>query len=222
MKILTKDIIWCIAAACLWIIFSIAGLAEKSLAQPSLSDRELVDALRQGGYNIYFRHAATDWSQDDYVTAEGEWTSCDPQKMRQLSASGRAAARSIGEAIRRLEIPVGRVLSSEYCRTRQTAELMAIGPVKPTRAIMNMRVAGMVGGSEAVIERARKELGRKPIPGTNTVLVAHGNLMRAASGEYTGEAGAAIFKPSGGGMFQLVVIVEPENWQRLANQFAQQ
>ncbi len=222
MKILTKDNIWCIAAACLWIIFAMLGLAEKSLAQPSLSDRELVDALRQGGYNIYFRHAATDWSQDDYVTTEGEWTSCDPQKMRQLSASGRAAARSIGEAIRRLEIPVGRVLSSEYCRTRQTAELMAIGPVKPTRAIMNMRVAGMVGGSEAVIERARKELGRKPIPGTNTVLVAHGNLMRAASGEYTGEAGAAIFKPSGGGMFQLVAIVEPENWQRLANQFAHQ
>jgi hypothetical protein len=44
--------------------------------------------------------------------------------------------------------------------------------------------------------------------------------MRAASGEYTGEAGAAIFKPSGEGMFQLLAVVEPENWQRLANQYA--
>ena len=215
-----KDIIGYSAVACFWIILFFTGPAEQSLAQPPLSDRALVDALRQGGYNIYFRHAATDWSQDDYVTAEGEWTSCDPKKIRQLSASGRAAARRIGEAIRRLEIPIGRVLSSEYCRTRQTAELMDIGPVMPTRAIMNMRVAEMVGGSKAVIERARQELGRMPIAGTNTVLVAHGNLMRAASGEYTGEAGAGIFKPLGAGKFSLVALLEPNDWQRLANQFA--
>ena len=210
-----------LAIACFWAAAAVGLSAGYTLAQDELSGRALVDALRQGGYVIYFRHAATDWSQDDYVSAEGEWTSCDPARMRQLSDQGRASARRIGEAIRRLNIPVGRVLSSEYCRTRQTAQLMDIGPVVPTRAIMNMRVADMVGGREAVIERAQRELARPPKPGTNTVLVAHGNLMQAASGAYTGEAGAGIFAPSGGKNFQLVGRLEPDQWPQLADQFAQ-
>ena len=208
------------AVALFWAAAAVLITAGYSPAQEELSGRDLVEALRKGGYVIYFRHAATDWSQDDYVTAEGEWTSCDPTRMRQLSEQGRATARRIGEAIRRLNIPVGRVLSSEYCRTRQTAQLMDIGPVVPTRAIMNMRVAEMVGGREAVIERARQELARPPKPGTNTVLVAHGNLMRAASGAYTGEAGAGIYAPQGGKDFQLVGLLEPDQWQQLAERFA--
>lgn len=212
---------WGLAVVCFWAVAAVAGLTKHAFSQDPLSGQALVDALRRGGYIIYFRHAATDWSQDDYVTAAGEWTSCNPNRMRQLSNQGRAVARRIGEAIRRLEIPIGRVLSSEYCRTRQTAQLMDLGPVVPTRVIMNMRVAQMVGGREAVIERAQRELGRPPIPGTNTVLVAHGNLMRAASGAYTGEAGAGIFAPSGGKEFQLVKLLEPDQWQQLADQFAQ-
>ena len=206
---------------CFWTAAVVAISSGYSFAQEEPSGRDLVDALRRGGYIIYFRHAATDWSQDDYVSAEGEWTSCDPTRMRQLSDQGRANARRIGEAIRRLDIPVGRVLSSEYCRTRQTAQLMNLGTVVPTRAIMNMRVADMVGGREAVIERAQRELSRPPKPGTNTVLVAHGNLMRAASGAYTGEAGAGIFEPLDGKGFQLVGLLEPDQWQQLADRFAQ-
>jgi len=217
MKIKTAGML---AVSCFWAVAAVAGSAEHDLAQQPLSGRDLVDALRQGGYVIYFRHAATDWSQDDRVTAEGGWTSCDPQRMRQLSDQGRAAARRIGDAIRRLDIPIGRVLSSQYCRTRQTAQLMDIGPVVPTLAIMNMRVADMVGGPEAVVERAQRELGRPPKPGTNTVLVAHGNLMRAASGAYTGEAGAGIYAPLGGKEFQLVGLLLPEQWQQLADRFA--
>ena len=33
-----------------------------------LTGTALVDALRSGGFNLYFRHAATDWSQQDRVT----------------------------------------------------------------------------------------------------------------------------------------------------------
>lgn len=209
-------------SAIAWLATAAVGLvlAETGLAQDRLSGRALVDALRRGGHVIYFRHAATDWSQDDFVTAPGEWKSCDPNRMRQLSDLGRSTARRIGEAIRRLQIPVGRVLSSEYCRTRQTAELLGLGPVVPTRAIMNMLVAEMVGGREAVIERAQRELGRAPKPGTNTVLVAHGNLMQAASGAYPGEAGAGVFAPLGGKAFRLVGMLEPDQWQQLAEQFA--
>ena len=99
---------------------------------------------------------------------------------------------------------------------------MGLGTVVPTRAIMNMRVAEMVGGRAAVIERAQRELAKVPIPGTNTIIVAHGNLMQAASGAYTGEAGAGIFLPMGDKRFVLVAELEPDNWKALADRFAAQ
>ncbi len=186
-----------------------------------LSGRALVEALRRGGYNIYFRHAATDWSQNDQVDAPGDWTHCSPRRMRQLSEEGKATARRIGESIRRLAVPVGPVFSSEYCRTRETAEQMALGPVETTLEIMNMRAADFVGGREAVTERARQKLSIPPPKGTNALFVAHGNLMRAVSGAYTDEAGAVIFDPSGGGEFDLVAELTPTDWQRLADAFAE-
>ena len=88
-------------------------------AEPAaeLQGETLVEALRGGGYTLYFRHAATDWSLQDEVREAGDWTSCDPSRMRQLSDAGRATARAVGKAIRALHIPVGKVLASPYCRT---------------------------------------------------------------------------------------------------------
>jgi broad specificity phosphatase PhoE len=206
---------------CLWTAALLAPSVDPASAQDQdlLSDEALIIALRGGGYNIYFRHAPTDWSQDDHVAAVGDWISCDPARMRQLSPEGRALARRIGAAIRHLDIPIGRVLASEYCRTRETARLMALGPVKATREIINMRVAALVGGRDAVIDRARRALATPPQAGTNTVLVAHGNLMLAATGAYGGEAGAGIFLPQADGGVELVTQLGPADWERLAESF---
>ena len=179
----------------------------------------LVEALRKGGYTIYFRHAETDWSNDDNVGGMGDWTSCDPGRMRQLSAKGRETARRIGAAIRKLGIPVGRVLSSEYCRAAETARRMGLGQVVTTRNLMNMRVADYMGGDEAVATRAREVIATPPPAGTNTVIAAHGNLMRAATGHYVGEGGAGIFRPDGKGSFTFIAEVTPEQWTRLAGRF---
>ena len=195
-------------------------LVSPIFAQDQPSGKALIEALRKGGYNIYFRHAATDWSQQDHVAVKGDVISCDPARMRQLSAEGRATAQQIGAAIKRLNIPVGRVLSSPYCRTRQTAEIMDLGSVSTTIDIMNMRAVEFFGGRENVVNRARRVLATPPAPGTNTVLVAHGNLMQAATGAYTDEAGAGIFAPKGDGTFALVAELTPKEWQLLARMYA--
>ena len=38
-----------------------------------LTGKALVQELRAGGYNVYFRHAATDWSQSDHIREAGDW-----------------------------------------------------------------------------------------------------------------------------------------------------
>lgn len=200
-------------------LFLMGALAQFIQAGEPLEGQALVEALRLGGYTIYFRHAETDWRNDDNVAGMGGWTSCDPGKMRQLSGRGRETARRIGVAIRKLGIPVGRMLSSEYCRAAETARLMGLGKVVTSRRIMNMRVAHLMGGDKAVAERGRKAIAKPPPAGTNTIITAHGNLMRAATGHYVGEGGAGIFRPDGRGGFAFIAEVTPEQWTLLAERF---
>lgn len=194
-----------------------AALGGAASAQ-ALSGKALVEALREGGYVIYFRHAATDWSRNDRVERTGDWRSCDPNRMRQLSNAGRATARHIGEALHALRIPVGKILSSEYCRAAETARLLDLGPVETTPDIMNMRAAAFVGGRAAVIRRARRVLSRPPPAGTNVVIVGHGNLMRAATDAYAAEGGSGIYahRPRSDDSFELVARLSPADWARLA------
>src|SRR5262249_25152053 len=81
---------------------------------------ELLSALRHGGYVLYFRHAATDFSQNDEKMKRFE----DCADQRNLVDRGRNDARAAGAAIRELKIPVERVLASPFCRTVETAQLL--------------------------------------------------------------------------------------------------
>jgi virginiamycin B lyase len=112
------------AAVVATVASSVAGAAP---SQERLEGRALVRALQDGGYVIYFRHAATDFSRED--TNKRNLRDCRTQ--RNLNAKGRAHARAIGRGFRELRIPVGTVLASRYCRTRQTASL-AFGRVRTT------------------------------------------------------------------------------------------
>ncbi len=192
-----------------------ALLPAAALQSAELAGMALVEALRLGGYAVYFRHAATDWSQADHVEQAGDWTSCDPDRMRQLSEAGRASARRVGVAMRALGIPVDRVFASPYCRTVETAEALGLGPVETTDDVIYLRIADRFGGRDAVVARARARLATPPVPGTNDVYVAHGNVAREATPVYPGEGEAAVFRPDGEG-FAYVGRLPPEAWLRAA------
>ena len=91
-----------------------------SLPARELPPAELLAELRKGGYVLYFRHAATDFSQNDERMKSYE----DCADQRNLIDRGRADAREAGAAIRQLGIPVERVLASPFCRTVETAQLL--------------------------------------------------------------------------------------------------
>ena len=184
-------------------------------ADSQLTDMALVKALRAGGFNIYFRHVATDWSQSDDVREADDWRSCDPLRMRQLSPAGRATARAIGEAMRQLDIPVAEVLASPYCRTVETAELMGLGKVIESIQVMNMRSADYVGGRASVVASAQALLASAPGAAVNRVIVAHGNVAREATPAYPGEGEALVFEPDAAGGFVLRGRIAVGDWARL-------
>ena len=207
----SRNAAWLLLAA--WVTF--AGSFAVAQAQ-SAAEVALVEMLRRGGYNIYFRHVGTDWSQSDRVEQRDDWLDCDPARMRQLSEEGRADAVAVGVAMRSLGIPVGEVLASPYCRTMETARLMQLGPVRASTEVMNLRSAEYFGGRQAIVASARRLLSTPPPEGSNRVIVAHGNVAREATPVYPGEGEAVVFRPLGSGGFQVVGRLKPADWARLA------
>lgn len=92
------------------------------------NDQALLEALRNDtGYIVLLRHAQT-------VPGTGDppgFRLDDCATQRNLSDAGRTQAREIGAALRTQGIPIAQVLSSQYCRCLDTAELLALGDVLP-------------------------------------------------------------------------------------------
>lgn len=205
----------CARAAGGSLLLAIALLSPLQAQNNQLEGRALVEALRAGGFNVYFRHVATEWSQSDDLREADDWLDCDPERMRQLSQAGRDDAIAIGEAMRQLEVPVAEVLASPYCRTMETARLLGLGDVAASTEVMNLRAARFFGGRAAIVATAQSLLARKPRAGANRVIVAHGNVAREATPAYPGEGEALVFRPDGNGGFELIARIRPEQWKAL-------
>ena len=171
----------------------------------------VVDRLRRGGYVIAFRHAATDFSMGDRTR---DLRDCSRQ--RNLSPDGRRQSRGIGRAFRRLGIPVGAVLASPFCRTRETARL-AFGRFRASRALLSASFLEGDAAREGQPARLRRLLARRPRRGTNTVLVSHSFAIDDATGLNLAEGEAAVAAPGRGRRgFEIVRRVEADQWSRLA------
>ena len=173
-----------------------------------LAGPALLAALRNGGYVLFFRHAATDFGQnDDNMTG---YEDCSTQ--RNLTDKGRADARAIGTELRALAIPVSDVFASPFCRTRESAELI-FGRVTVTVAARG----GPAQPDSPERYAALRELLAKPVPrGSNRVIVSHGNPYRAVvGGPYLAEGEAAVIEPGGPVGFREVARVRPDAWREL-------
>lgn len=151
-------------------------MGQEPPAGTTLRGKPLAEALRQGGYVVYFRHAVTNANQAD--ADRPDFARCESQ--RNLSDDGRRMAHEIGIAFKTLGIGVGKVVSSPYCRAADTAEL-AFGrhEVSPV-----LYFAVGVGKEERTrqSEKLRQMLSAPPAAKTNTILVGHNANLKEATG----------------------------------------
>jgi phosphohistidine phosphatase SixA len=193
----------------------IAGAAAQGLRAEPLSGSALATALRQGGYVLVMRHASSPEAKPDKAAADPENTNLE----RQLDQTGRETARAMGEAFRKLAIPIGELLSSPTYRALETLRLAAFGRAQ-TFAELGDGGQSMQRITEAPAEWLRKRVGEPPRSGTDTVMVTHmPNIVAAfgdsAKGAADGEA--FVFRPDGKGGAELVARVKIEAWPTLAN-----
>jgi hypothetical protein len=196
-------------AAALALLFAVAlPVVAAEPPSESLSGTALLDALKRGGLILYFRHTSTDFGQNDDAMSGYE----DCARQRNLTDRGRDEARRIGEAVKRLGIPIGDVLASPFCRTRETAQLI----------FGRETVAAAVRGGPARPDNAdryaelRKLLSTPPPRGTNLAIASHGNPFHAVTDtQYLSEGEAAVIRPLGAQGFRVVARIPKDGWDAL-------
>lgn len=200
------------------IVFSLLALlaasrpaaAQAEPEPPTLSPQELrkfAPLLRQGGFVLYFRHLDTRQDEEDLQPVDLH----DCRKQRNLSAEGIRRGKEIASAFRRLQLPVGEVLSSPFCRTVDTARLLA-GKATPD-ADLFFAIALTSEGKARKGAALRKLLARHPGKGRNALIVGHTANLQEAVGLWPKPEGVAyVFRPGPGGGTRPVARIEPATW----------
>ena len=142
-----------------------------------------------------------------------------PNRERQLDASGRAAATAMGVAIRRLHIPIGQVWSSPTYRALETARLAGLPP-PVTAPELGDHGLSMSAATSGQSEWLKAKSAERPRQGTDTVLITHQPNIAAAFGQAAvglRDGEALVFRPLAPGRAELVGKVPMTEWPALAS-----
>ena len=173
MRLLPALLVLCISCA------ASAGAEDAAAVWP---------AMRAGGHVALVRHAGTAGGSGDPPGFKLE----DCATQRNLTDTGRAQARALGERFRVEAVAVGKVLSSQWCRCRETAALMGLDPIEPAPTFNNAftfrdRVEELTSGARAIVAAWSG-------PGT-LVVMTHGANILPLTGIMPEEGGMVVVKP---------------------------
>lgn len=139
-------------------------------------------ALQRPGVVVLLRHARAPGTGDP-----SEFRLGDCATQRNLDAAGREQARRIGDTLRARDFAPDEILTSRWCRCRDTADLLDLGPVEPFPPLDSFFRDRST--AEAQTRAVLAHLAARP-EGTESLLVTHQVNITALTGIYpsSGEA----------------------------------
>ncbi|MEX1233390.1 MAG: histidine phosphatase family protein [Roseovarius sp.] len=143
---------------------------------PSVLAAQEAKLLDRDGAVLLMRHALAPGTGDP-----GDFQLGDCRTQRNLSEEGRDQARRIGAALREADVRPTHVFTSEWCRSRETAELLDLGEVIPLPAL-NSHFAGR--GDKAAQTRAVMDTLANLPDDARPILVTHQVNITALSGTF--------------------------------------
>jgi len=161
------------------VLLGFCGPAEVAVADDAANAWK---ALRSGGHVALMRHTDAPGGAGDPPGFRVD----DCATQRNLSEKGRADAEKIGVRLEGEGIAFGKILSSPWCRCKDTAALLNLGTVEAEATFGNVVVLrdqreGLTGGARALIAKWKEP--------TNLLVMTHGANIAAlttilpASGE---------------------------------------
>jgi phosphohistidine phosphatase SixA len=166
-------------------------------AAPVRADDALWAALADGGHVALMRHAQAPGTGDP---ANFRLEDCGTQ--RNLDQTGRDQARRTGQAFREHGVRIGRVLSSQWCRCLETAELLALGEVKPFPPLNSF--FGDRAREPAQTEAVRALLAEADVDGPSLVMVTHQVNITALTGIFPRSGEIVVLRLGGKDIFETI------------------
>jgi phosphohistidine phosphatase SixA len=186
-----------------WTIVAVTlGLVGLSKNHALGNELALWEALRSGGHVALLRHAIAPGTGDPAAFTIGD---CSTQ--RNLSDRGRAQADRIGRRFRANDIETARVFSSQWCRCRDTAELLKLGPVSELSALNSFFQRSENRKPQTQTLKAwltEQDLGRMH------VLVTHQVNITELTGVYPSSGELVIVRPSRSGDVTVIGTIETD------------
>jgi len=173
---------------------------------------ELFKEIRNGGFVLYMRHGNTDNSRPDRVPSI-DINDCSTQ--RPLSDDGRSLMKQVGKAIRDARIPLGQILVSPMCRTKESARL-AIG--EKFEIVESLMYSANMTSEEKKprIEALKKLLAVPVAKGTNTLMIAHAPNLDDLIGFFVKPEGTiVVFRVGGPNVYEYAASIHPDDWRAL-------
>lgn len=194
------------------VALSVALVGPAAAQTPPPAPTRLVAEMTSGGLVIVMRHASSPRTPPTAETANPD----NPDLERQLDRDGRDGATAMGDALRRLRIPIGQVWSSPTYRARETVRAARLSPVEIVEALGDGGHS-MQGVTEAQATWLRTRAAQRPASG-NTLIVTHQpNLARAfpSWGPTVADGESVILRPDGRGGVDVLGRMPIADWTRL-------
>ena len=148
-------------------------------------------AANPDGHVLFIRHALAPGSGDpSHFKVE------DCQTQRNLSAAGREQARKIGARLRAAKLQISAILTSQWCRCKDTATEMGLGPVSSAPGL-NSFYQGIVPKKET-LANLTKRLDRLDGRDGVTIMVTHFVTISAITGIGVSSGGMVSYNPQTG------------------------
>ena len=129
-------------------------------------NKKLINQLEEGGKLIFIRHAYAPGSGDP-----DNFNLSDCSTQRNLSKEGQKQAEYIGEFFRNNKVKIDKVLSSEWCRCKETAKIAFKN--FSTNSFLNSFYSSKFAKNKDKQVKALKEYIKKFKSDKNLVLVTH-------------------------------------------------
>lgn len=185
------------------------------------ADKGHIELLRRGGLVVYMRHGTTDAHIPDQIPVQLD----DCASQRPLTNAGRAQLDQLGRFVRSIRIPYTEVISSPFCRAKESAERV-FGPPIAVDPALRYTAAMPESEKKPAVARTRHWLSEKvQEAGINRVVVAHGPNIAELIDYLPPEATLIIFRPLGGAShagFEYLASIEPKHWPELLKQLETQ
>ena len=195
----------------------VLALAAAAVQAQATDAKRVAAELKKGGYVIVMRHGGTNRDQADTDPLNID----NVAKQRQLSDKGRDQAKQVGEAFRKLGIPLGTVYTSKFNRAVETGKLIGGGEVVPTFDVTEGGLVVTPIENDRRTEALRKMIATPPPAGRNTLIVTHKpNIVDALGKDWfeVKEGEASVFRVDASGKPELVSRLQAADWIKAASE----